>query len=186
MPKPLRCSAIKSTDTDDAGHITRLLNVALTNLPATKNISALVTAREKQLEQTVQAKDTEIARLKREAFEGRIAANMKALQDAGVPPAVMQRVHPILNADDVAAPVKLSSGHTSTPGALVVQTLLEMARLGTVPLGEHTTRNTDVLTLTQDQAIELVKAKLDKEGKKNTRYKDLALMARAEYPHLKG
>lgn len=145
--------------------------------PATKTLEL-----KRQLEQQT----AEIAKLKREAHEGRIVANMKALQDAGVPPAVLQRVRPILNADDVAAPVKLSGGHTATPGALVVQTLLEMARLGAIPLGEKTSHSTDVLTLTQDQAIELVKAKLEKEGKKDTRYKDLVLMARADYPHLKG
>ena len=170
---------------ETTNHIVSLENSALTNYPATRGIVALVEAKRAELEQVVTAKNAEIAKLKSEAFEGKLAANVKALENAGVPPAVLRLVRPILAADANATSIKLANGNQTTPGTALTAALLEFAKIGKVPKGTIIESNLTPHNVTLDEAVKIVKTKLEKEGKKNVRTADLYLMARAEFPHLK-
>lgn len=171
-------------EVNDAGHINKLMNVALTNLPATRNLQPLVTAKEKQLEVLVQAKETEIATLKREAFTVKLSAKLKSLEDAGVPPAVMRLVRPILAADENALGITLASGSSGRPGDLLTAALLEMAKLGAVPRGEITReaahQSLADLEITLTKAADQVQAQ-----KPGMRRSDAIIAARKQYPHLR-
>jgi hypothetical protein len=154
-------------------------NGAITNYPATKNIQVLMKAKA-ELEATTAKQQLEIARLKREAFTKDVTASVKTLLDAGVPPAVMRLVQPILEADDTATLIKANAKETVKPGELVKAALLEMSKLGAVPRGEITDRQGEIPSITLEDAI------LEQQkGKPNMRYKDAIIAARAAYPHLK-
>lgn len=171
-------------EVDDAGHISKLMNVALTNLPATRNLAPLVTAKEKQLEAVVQTKDAEIAALKREAFTVKLGAKLKSLEDAGVPPAVMRLVRPVLAADETALSITLASGSSGRPGDMLTAALLEMAKLGSVPRGEITKEAAHQSLA--DLEITLTKAADQMQAQKpGMRRSDAIIAARKQYPHLR-
>lgn len=157
-------------------------NGALTNLPATKGIQVLMKAKS-ELEQVVTAKNLEITKLKHEKFQIEVTANIKTLIDAGVPPAVLRMVRPILEADDTATLVKTSAKDSSKPGRLVLAALLEMIKVGAIPQGEITRGKPDQsladLEITLSNAVDLIK----KENS-SLRDADAIIAARKRYPHL--
>lgn len=162
-------------------------NMAITNLPATKGIEALVKAKT-ELEATTAKQKLEIDQLRREAHKTRVQASIKELEQAGVPTAVITRARPLLELVDAPTLTLTRNGKTeqTTAANVLHGVLLEMAKLGSVPMDERTKQTLDTSHMTQDDAVKIIRARLEKEGKTNVRTTDVLLMARKEYPHLKG
>lgn len=161
--------------------IVAVANVALTNLPATKNIDALVKAKT-ELEATAAKQQTEILQLRREAHKTKVAASIKLLEEAGIPPAVISRGKPLLEQFDAPTLTLARNGKTEqiTAAEILQSTLLEMAKIGVIPKGEITSSQGEKPTITLENAI------LEQQkNKPSMRYKDAIIAARAAYPHLR-
>lgn len=171
-------------DADD--HIVGLANIALTNLPATKRHTPLVAASRRALAE----KDAEIRRLRHETFTRERDATLARLEQAGVPPAIIARARPLLDADETASPtVKLTRAGKPVevrPGEHAAALLLELATARPVPLGERTRRPEDHSGKSLEDAAAEVEAEWASAGRRNPRRKDVLIEARKRYPHLRG
>lgn len=171
-----------------------LLGGALTNRPYIPDLEPirltdLRPSRATQLQRELAAREAEIARLKREKYDAEVKATLAALEQARIPPSVLGLVRPLLEADYEAKPtIKLARGGREqhlTPGKAAIEALMELARVGLVPVGERTGKPTDPGGITLEQAVAEVEAEWQKAGKRNYRRKDLYLAARRKYPHLR-
>jgi Mu-like prophage I protein len=141
------------------------------------------------LERDVQTRDAEITRLRNEQFSASVTATRTALETAGIPRSVMTLALPLIEADFAATTtVQLSRNgriEQVKPGAVIASALLEIAKVGIVPLGEKTKAPSDTSGVTLEQARAEIEVELEKAGRKNVRLTDRYAMARAKYPHLK-
>jgi hypothetical protein len=160
-------------------------NVAITNLPATKNIDALVRAKA-ELEAVTAKQETEILKLRREAHNSKVLASVKELENAGIPTVIISRVRPLLEQMNTPTLTLTRDGKTTqtTAAGILQSVLLEMARIGIVRTGE-TTQRTETSSITLVQAVAEIRTAWAKDGKKNLREADIYLAARKKYPHLK-
>lgn len=175
---------------EDVGSV--LMGGALTNRPFIPDLepirlSDLRPSRTAQLQRELAAREAEIKRLQREKFDAEVKALLSALEQARIPPSVIGLVRPLLEADFGTPPtIKLArSAQPLPPGRAALEALMELARVGLVPTGEHTGRPQSVLGITLEQAVAEVEEEWRKEGKQNYRRKDLYIAARRKYPHLR-
>lgn len=171
---------------DENDVIIAFQNMALTNSPATHDLQPLVAANTRitALETDLQTRDAEIARLKREQFSTHVTATRNALEGAGIPPSVISLALPLIEADfNAVTTVRLSRAPGKTedakPGTVLAAALLELAKTGTVPLGEKTHTPIDTGGVTLSEAADAIQK--EKPGMRRT---DAILAARKKYPHL--
>jgi len=174
----------------DTGPI--MVGGALTNRPFMPGLQPIQLTDLRPTKATLLARELAAERGRREETEARLfqqehRAALEALQNAGIPASIIKLVTPALEADKSATTtLQLArNGKTESvkPGRAITTALLEFAKVGLVPRGELTGAPSpaDHTGITLEQAITEVK----KTAKPNTRQRDLVVLARKRYPHLR-
>lgn len=169
-----------------------MLGGALTNRPFMPGLQPIQLTDLRPTKATLLARELAAERGRREETEARLfmqehRAALEALQNAGVPASIIKLVTPALEADKSATTTlqlaRNGKRESVKPGRAIATALLELAKVGLVPRGEHTGAPSpaDHTGITLDQAI----SEVQKTAKPNTRQRDLVVLARKRYPHLR-